>query len=55
MTTCLGKSCPFRALLCVAIVKVYQFTCLLLSLLILTDNGVWDLIVLVPDHFIFHD
>ena len=43
MTTCLGKSCSFD-LLCVSIVKVCRFMCVLLSLLVLS------LFVLVPDH-----
>ena len=34
MTTCLGKSC-ILGLLCVSFVNVYQFVCVLLSLLVL--------------------
>ena len=36
------------ALLCVSIVNVYQFMCVLLSHG--SEGGVWDLIVFVPDH-----
>ena len=34
MTTCLGKSCSF-GILCVSIVKVCEFVCVFLSLLVL--------------------
>ena len=40
MTTCLGKSCSF-GLLCVPFVKIYEFECVLLSLLGLrVKNGI---------------
>ena len=42
MTACLRKSCY------VSFVNVYQFACVVLSLLVLW--GVWDLSVLIPDH-----
>ena len=35
MTACLGKSCSF-GLPCVSFVNVYQFVCVLLSLLVLS-------------------
>ena len=51
MTTCLGKSRPF-GLLCVSIVKVYESLsiCMCASFSFGFDGGMWDLIVLVPDH-----
>ena len=49
MTTCLRKSCSI-GLLCVSFVNVYEFACVLLSLLVFED-GMWDLIVLIPDHY----
>ena len=42
MSTCLGKSCSY-GLLCVSFVNVYQCVCVCLC-------GMWNLIVLVPDH-----
>ena len=47
MTTCLGKSCAFR-LLCLSIMRVHQFVCVLFRLRF--GGGMWDLIVLVPVH-----
>ena len=38
---------------CVYFVNVYKFVFVLLSLLVLSVGPVWDLIVLVPDHFLF--
>ena len=49
MITCLGKSCSF-GLLCVSFVNVYQFLCVCLSFPFGFEGGVWDLIVLIPDH-----
>ena len=46
MTICLGKSCSF-GLLC-SFVNVYLFVCAFQPLSF--EVGVWDLIVLVPDH-----
>ena len=49
MAACLGKSCSFD-LLCVSFVHVYLFfVCVLLSLFGF-EGGMWDLIVLIPDH-----
>ena len=46
MTTCLGKSCSF-GLLSMSFVNVYEFVCVLLSLLVCD----WDVgFVLIPDH-----
>ena len=47
MATCFGKSCSF-GLLCVSFENVYEFVCVLLSLLVL--RVMWDLIVLIPEH-----
>ena len=51
MSTCLGKSCSF-GLLCVSFVNVNQF-CVCPSFLSGFECGMWDLIVLIPDHFIY--
>ena len=48
MTTCLGKSCSF-GLPRVPFVNCCQFMYFVISLLVLSA-GLWDLIVLVPDH-----
>ena len=48
MTTCLGKRCLF-GLLCVSFVNAYQFVCVSFFLFVF-EGGVWDLIVLIPDH-----
>ena len=48
MTTCLGKSCSF-GLLCMTYVNVYEFVCVLLSLLVLRV-GCGNLIILILDH-----
>ena len=47
MTTYLGKSCSF-GLMCVSFMNVYQFVCVLLSLLV--EGGMWFLTVLIPYH-----
>ena len=47
MTTCLGKSYSF-ALLCVSFLNVYLSV--YASFPFGFESGVWDLIVLVPDH-----
>ena len=49
MTTCLGKSCTFGTL-CLSFVNVYQFVCEYLSFPFGFEGGMWDLIVLIPDH-----
>ena len=48
MTICLGKSSPF-GFLCVFREHLSNFVCVLLSRLVLR-LGVWDVIVLIPDH-----
>ena len=48
MTTCLGKSCSFD-LPCMSFENVYQFAFFPFGL----ESGVWDLIVIVPDHCLF--
>ena len=48
MTTCLRKSCSF-GLLCVSFVNVYQFLCVS-SFPFGFEGGMWDVIVLIPDH-----
>ena len=48
MITCLGKRCLFD-LLCISFMGVSQSVCVLLFLLVFW-SGVWDLIVLIPDH-----
>ena len=48
MITSLEKSCSF-GLMHVSFVIVYQSVCALFSLLRF-ENGIWDLIVLIPDH-----
>ena len=48
MTTYLGKSCSF-GLLCVSFVNVYQI-CVCPSFPFGIEGGVWDVIVLIPDH-----
>ena len=52
MTTCLGKSCSF-GLPCVSFVNVYQFVCVCASFPFGFEGGMWDLIVVVPDHCLF--
>ena len=47
MTSCLRKRCLF-GLLCVFIEKVYLFVCA--SFPFSFEGGIWDLIVLVPNH-----
>ena len=47
MTISLGKSCSFYKL-CVSFVNIYQFVCVLFHFGF--GGGVWDLVVLVPDH-----
>ena len=37
-------------LLCMSVVKVYQFVCVCVSFPLELDDGMWDLIVSVPDH-----
>ena len=49
MTTCMGKNCS-TDLLCVSFVNVYQFVCVLLSLLVLRADVAFDCIN--PDHCI---
>ena len=49
MATCLGKSCLF-GLLCVSFVNVYQLLCVCPSFPFGIEGGMWDLIVLIPDH-----
>ena len=49
MTACLGKSCSF-GLLCVSFVNVYQLLCMCVLLPCCFGGGMWDLIVLIPDH-----
>ena len=49
MTTCLGKSCSF-GLLCVSFVNVTSCVCP--SFPFGFECGMWDLIVLIPDHCI---
>ena len=51
MTSCLGKSCSF-GLLGMSFVNSYQFVCVLLFFFCF-QGGMWDLIVLVPDHCLF--
>ena len=56
MIICLGKRCSF-GLLCVSFVIVYQSVCA--SLPFCFEGGMWDLIVVIPDHclsiyFVFH-
>ena len=48
MITCLGKSCSI-GLLCVSFVNVYHF-CVCPSFPFVFEGGMWDLIVLIPDH-----
>ena len=48
MTTCIKKSCSF-GLLCVSFVYVYQF-CVCHLFPFGFEDGMWDLIVLIPDH-----
>ena len=49
---CLGKSCSF-GLLCVYFVSVYQFVCLVFFPFVF-EGGIWDLIVLILEHFLFN-
>ena len=49
MTTSLRKSCSF-GLLCLSFMNVYQFLCA--SFPFGFKGGMWDLIVLVPDHYL---
>ena len=46
MTICLGKVCSF-GILCMSSVYVYQFCP---SFPFGFEGGMWDLIVLIPDH-----
>ena len=50
MTTCLGKSCSF-GILCVSFVNVYLAMCDILPPFGFED-GMWDLFVLILDHFL---
>ena len=47
MTTCLEKSCSFGLS---RVVNCCQFMYLVISLLVLREVKMWDLIVSVPDH-----
>ena len=47
MTTCLVKSCSL-GLLSVSFMNVYKFVCA--SFRFGLKGGMWDLIVLIPDH-----
>ena len=47
MTTCLGKSCSF-GILCVFRKRLSIFVCL--SFPFGFEGGMWDLIILIPDH-----
>ena len=51
MTTCLGKSCLF-GLLCMSFVNVYQIVCVCVcpSFRFGIESGMWDVVVLIPDH-----
>ena len=49
MTTCLGKSCSI-GLLCVSFVNVYKILCVCPSFPFGIKDGMWDVIVLIPDH-----
>ena len=49
MTICLGKGC-FIGILCMSSVYVYQFCP---SFPFGFEGGMWDLIVLIPDHCLF--
>ena len=51
MTSCLGKSCSFGQLN-VSIVGVGQMLCVSFSLFSIED-GMWDVIVLIPDRCLF--
>ena len=53
MTTCLGKICSF-GLLPMSFVNVYQCVCVCvcISFPFGFESGVWDLVVLTPDHFL---
>ena len=48
MTICLGKSCTI-GLLCVYFMNVYEI-CVCASFPFGFEGGMWDLIVLIPDH-----
>ena len=47
MTACLGKSCSF-GLMCVSLVHVYQFVCVLFPFGV--EGWIGYIIVLFPDH-----
>ena len=47
MTTYFGKICSF-GLLCMSLVKGYEFVCVLLAPFSF-ESGIWDLILLFPD------
>ena len=49
MTTCLGKCCSF-SFLCVSFVNVHEFLCVCASFPFGFEGGMWNLIVLIPDH-----
>ena len=51
MTTCLGKSCSF-SLLCVSFVNIYQVSYVCPSFPFGIEVGMWDVIVLIPNHCI---
>ena len=48
MTTCLGKSCSF-GLVCVSVMNVYKIS-VSPSFPFGIEGGMWDVIVLIPDH-----
>ena len=48
MTTCLGKSCSFGSL-CVSFFNVLS-VCVSSSFPFGSEGGMWDLILLIPDH-----
>ena len=50
MTTCMGKRCCF-GLPCMSFVNVYLFV-YVISLPCGFEGDVWDLLVLIPGHFI---
>ena len=51
MATCLGKSCSF-GVLCVSFVNVYK--CVSVVFPFGFEEGMWDMVLLVPDHCLFY-
>ena len=49
MTTCLGKSCSF-GLLYMSFVNFGQILCVFVFPRFVIEGGMWDVIVLIPDH-----